>query len=47
MSFDPKTLNALGVHLQGRRIGVISRIAGDRHLFSFEQDYIEIRAALP
>jgi len=41
MNFDPKTLNALGVHLYGRRIGVINRIAGDRHLFSFEQDYID------
>jgi serine/threonine-protein kinase HipA len=43
MSFDPKTLNALAVNLRGRRIGVINRIGGDRHLFSFEQDYIDDR----
>ncbi len=32
---------ALQVKLHGRRIGVINRIAGDRYLFAFEQDYIE------
>lgn len=41
MNFDPKTLNAIAVKLHGRRIGVINRIGGDRHLFSFEQDYID------
>lgn len=41
MNLDLKTLNALAVHLHGRRIGVIHRIGGDRHLFSFEQDYLE------
>ena len=41
MNFDPETLNALAVNLHGRRIGVIHRISGDRHLFSFEQGYIE------
>jgi serine/threonine-protein kinase HipA len=41
MNFDPKTLNTLAVNLYGRRIGVINRIAGDRHLFSFEQDYLD------
>ncbi len=41
MNFDPKTLNALAVNLHGRRIGVIIRMGGDRHLFSFEQDYID------
>jgi serine/threonine-protein kinase HipA len=41
MNFDPRTLNALAVNLHGRRIGVISRIGGDRHLFSFEQDYLD------
>jgi serine/threonine-protein kinase HipA len=41
MNFDPKTLNALAVNLHGRRIGVIHRIGGDRHLFSFEQGYID------
>jgi serine/threonine-protein kinase HipA len=41
MNFDLKTLNALAVNLYGHRIGVINRIGGDRHLFSFEQDYID------
>ncbi len=41
MNFDPKTLNALTVNLYGRRIGVINRLGGDRHLFSFERDYID------
>jgi len=41
MSLDPKVIRALGVHLHGRRIGVITRIAGDRQLFAFEQDYID------
>jgi len=41
MNFDPRTLNALAVNLHGRRIGVINRIGGDRHLFSFEQDYLD------
>jgi serine/threonine-protein kinase HipA len=37
---EPK-LNALAVNLHGRRIGVINRLGGDRHLFSFEDEYIE------
>ncbi len=41
MTFDPKTLNALAVKLHGRQIGVINRLGGDRHLFSFEQGYID------
>jgi len=41
MNFDPKSLNTLAVNLHGRRIGVINRMGGDRHLFSFEQDYID------
>jgi serine/threonine-protein kinase HipA len=41
MKYDPKTLNALAVHLHKRRIGVINRLGGDRYLFSFEQDYID------
>ena len=41
MMFDPKTLNALAVKLHGRQIGVINRLGGDRHLFSFEQSYID------
>jgi serine/threonine-protein kinase HipA len=41
MNFDPKILNALAVNIYGRRIGVINRVGGDLHLFSFEQDYID------
>ncbi len=41
MKFDPKKLNALSVRLYGKHIGVISRLAGDRQLFAFEQDYID------
>ena len=41
MKSDLKKLNALAVQMHGRRIGVINRLAGDRHLFSFEQDYID------
>ena len=35
------SVKSLSVHLQGRRIGVINRLAGDRHLFAFEQDYVD------
>ena len=41
MNFDPKKLNALAVRMHGCQIGVINRLAGDRHLFAFEQDYID------
>ncbi len=41
MNFDPKKLNTLAVEMHDRRIGVINRLAGDRHLFAFEQDYID------
>jgi serine/threonine-protein kinase HipA len=41
MKFDPKKLKALSVQLYGRQIGVITRLAGDRQLFAFEQDYID------
>ncbi len=41
MKFDPKKLNALSVRLHGQQIGVINRLAGDRQLFAFEQDYID------
>jgi len=40
MTLDPK-LNALAVNLHGRQIGIINRLAGDRHLFSFEQEYVD------
>ena len=39
--FDPKRLNALAVQLHGRQIGIINKLAGDRHLFAFEQAYID------
>jgi serine/threonine-protein kinase HipA len=38
---DLKTVNSLSVYLHGRRVGIIYRLAGDRHLFAFEQDYID------
>ena len=41
MKFDPKKLNALAVCLYGRQIGVINRLVGERHIFAFEQDYID------
>ena len=41
MRFDPKKLNTLSVRLYGKHIGVITRLAGDRQLFAFEQDYID------
>lgn len=31
--------SALGVFLHGRRVGVITRLAGDRNLFAFDEDY--------
>src|SRR5947207_261564 len=39
MKLDPK-LNALAIYLHGRRIGVVNRLAGDQHLFAFEEEYI-------
>jgi serine/threonine-protein kinase HipA len=41
MKFDPAKLNALAVNLGGWQIGVINRLAGDRQIFAFEQDYID------
>jgi serine/threonine-protein kinase HipA len=41
MKFDPTKLNALSVRLHDRQIGVITRMAGDRQIFAFEQDYID------
>ncbi|MEO8128978.1 MAG: type II toxin-antitoxin system HipA family toxin [Bryobacteraceae bacterium] len=34
-------LTALGVYLHDRPIGIINRLAGDRHLFSFEQAHVD------
>ena len=33
--------SALAVYLHGRRIGVVTRLAGDRHIFAFEEDYVD------
>ena len=41
MKLDPDKLKALAVNLRGRRIGVLNRLAGDRQLFAFEQDYVD------
>jgi serine/threonine-protein kinase HipA len=41
MRFDPKKLNVLSVRLHGKRIGVINRLAGERQIFAFEQDYVD------
>jgi len=42
MTKPPKNQpSALAVRLNGRRIGVITRLAGERHLFAFDEDYIE------
>lgn len=41
MKFDTKKLNALAVRLHGRQIGVINRLAGERQIFAFEQNYID------
>ena len=41
MNPDFERINALGVYLHTRRIGIINRLPGDRHIFAFEQDYID------
>jgi len=41
MTFDPKTLTALDVHLHGRRVGVITRLQGDKQIFTLHQSYID------
>ena len=33
--------SALAAHLNGRRIGIITRLAGERNLFAFDEAYIE------
>ena len=33
--------SALGVFLHGRRIGAVTRLAGDRNLFAFDEDYAD------
>ncbi|MBI4877572.1 MAG: HipA domain-containing protein [Acidobacteria bacterium] len=41
MNPDLRRINALAVSLHGRRVGIINRLAGERHLFAFEQDYVD------
>lgn len=41
MKSDTQKTNALIVRLHDRKVGIINRLAGDRHIFSFEQDYID------
>ena len=41
MSPELQRLNALGVYLQDRRIGIVNHLAGDRNIFAFEQEYID------
>lgn len=41
MTGDHGKLTAVAVNLHGRRIGVIHRLAGDKQIFAFEQDYID------
>jgi len=41
MDPDLEKINSLDVHLHGRRIGIINRLAGDHSLFAFEQDYVD------
>jgi serine/threonine-protein kinase HipA len=41
MTPELQKVNALAVYLHGQRIGIINRLAGDRHIFAFEQDYVD------
>jgi serine/threonine-protein kinase HipA len=41
MNSEHGNLNALAVRLYGRQIGIITRLAGERQLFAFEQDYVD------
>jgi len=41
MAADPGKLTVLAVELRGRRIGIINRLPGDKHLFVFEQEYVD------
>ncbi len=41
MNPELEKVRALAVYLHGRRIGIINRLVGDRHLFAFEQDYVD------
>jgi serine/threonine-protein kinase HipA len=41
MKFDTKKIKALAVRLHGRQIGIINRLAGERQIFAFEEEYID------
>lgn len=41
MTAGADAIKALAVDLEGRRIGIISRLVGDRQLFAFEQAYVD------
>jgi serine/threonine-protein kinase HipA len=41
MKSEYDNLKALAVRLYGRQIGIINKLAGERHLFSFEQEYVD------
>lgn len=41
MSPELERISALGVYLEGSRIGVLSHLPGDRHLFAFDRDYVD------
>lgn len=41
MKFDLNNIQALGVYLSNRKVGIINRLAGDRYIFSFEQNYVD------
>ena len=41
MKSDYAHLNAMAVRLYGRQIGTITKLAGERQLFAFEQDYVD------
>ena len=41
MTFDLKKVGTLAISLHGKPIGIINRLGGDKHIFSFTQDYID------
>ncbi|MGJ5818705.1 type II toxin-antitoxin system HipA family toxin [Paludibaculum fermentans] len=41
MTPDLERVNALGVYLHGQLTGILTRMSGDQHLFSFDQDYLD------
>ena len=41
MKSEYANVNALAVRLYDRQIGIITKLAGERQLFAFEQDYID------